>query len=54
VGAAGYGLPCVFLSAGIHAGELHRPDGGLDEGLLVGFLKAQAHRPMGVMRELRW
>jgi HAD superfamily hydrolase (TIGR01459 family) len=54
VGAAGFGIPCVFLSAGIHAEELHGPDHGLDPARLAAFLGAQAFQPVGVMRELRW
>jgi HAD superfamily hydrolase (TIGR01459 family) len=54
VGAAGFGVDCVFLSAGIHAEELHGAEGGLDVGKLAAFLPAQIHKPMAVMRELRW
>jgi HAD superfamily hydrolase (TIGR01459 family) len=52
VGAAGFGVDCVFLSAGIHAEELHGADGGLDAGKLVPFLAAQQVRPTAVMRHL--
>lgn len=54
VGAADFGVDCVFLSAGIHAGELHGQDGALGAGRLASFLAAQVTRPMAVMRELTW
>jgi HAD superfamily hydrolase (TIGR01459 family) len=54
VGAAGFGVDCVFLSAGIHAGELHGADGGLDAGRLADFLQAQVRQPMATMQHLTW
>lgn len=54
VGAAAFGVDCVFLSAGIHAEELHGADGGLDPGRLADFMKVQVRQPMAVMQELRW
>jgi HAD superfamily hydrolase (TIGR01459 family) len=51
-GAAAFGIDSIFLSAGIHAGELHAPDGALDEARLRPFLEAQAFRPQAVMRKL--
>jgi HAD superfamily hydrolase (TIGR01459 family) len=54
VGAAGFGVDCVFLSAGIHAEELHGADGRLDAGRLEAFMSAQRHRPMATMRHLTW
>jgi HAD superfamily hydrolase (TIGR01459 family) len=53
-GAAGFGVECLFLSAGIHAEELHGADGGLDAARLAGFLAVQAVRPVAVMRGLSW
>ncbi len=52
VGAAGFGIDCVFLSAGIHAGELHGADGGLDAEKLARFMAEQPIKPMAVMRHL--
>jgi HAD superfamily hydrolase (TIGR01459 family) len=54
VGAAGFGVPCVFLSAGIHADELHGADGGLDPSRLAAFLDRQTHRPAAAMQRLTW
>ncbi len=51
-GAKDFGIDCVFLSAGIHAHELHDPSGALDEALLARLLAAQPHRPSAVMRNL--
>jgi len=51
-GAAGFGVDCLFLSAGIHAGELHGGDGFLDEALLERFMEQQAFRPIAAMRML--
>jgi HAD superfamily hydrolase (TIGR01459 family) len=54
IGAAGFGVDCLFLSAGIHAAELHDGDGKLDPARLDIFLSSQARTPMATMRELRW
>jgi HAD superfamily hydrolase (TIGR01459 family) len=51
-GAAAFGVDSLFLSAGIHASELHAPDGTLSEAQLRPFLEAQAFRPQAVMRKL--
>jgi HAD superfamily hydrolase (TIGR01459 family) len=51
-GAAAFGVDSLFLSAGIHAGELHTADGSLSEARLQPFLEAQAFRPQAVMRKL--
>jgi HAD superfamily hydrolase (TIGR01459 family) len=51
-GAAAFGVNSLFLSAGIHAGELHDASGKLDLSQLPVFLKAQAFRPEAVMRNL--
>jgi HAD superfamily hydrolase (TIGR01459 family) len=51
-GAAGFGVDCLFLSYGIHAGELHGQDGLLSEAQLAVFMEAQAVRPKAVMRHL--
>jgi HAD superfamily hydrolase (TIGR01459 family) len=52
VGAAGFGVDSLFLSAGIHAEELHGPDGGLSHERLEPFLAAQAFKPHAVMQKL--
>jgi HAD superfamily hydrolase (TIGR01459 family) len=52
VGAAGFGVDCVFLSAGIHAEELHGADGRLDARKLATFMATQPVKPMAVMRHL--
>jgi HAD superfamily hydrolase (TIGR01459 family) len=52
VGAAGFGVDSLFLSAGIHAEELHGPDGGLSRERLGPFLVAQAFKPKAVMQKL--
>jgi HAD superfamily hydrolase (TIGR01459 family) len=51
-GASDFGIDCVFLSAGIHAEELHGADDELDPGRLSAFLDAQHSRPMAVMQHL--
>jgi HAD superfamily hydrolase (TIGR01459 family) len=51
-GAAGFGVDSLFLSAGIHAEELHGPDGGLSREKLEPFLAAQAFKPKAVMQKL--
>lgn len=51
-GAAGFGVDCLFLSYGIHAGELHGQDGLLGTERLAVFLGSQAFRPMAAMRHL--
>jgi HAD superfamily hydrolase (TIGR01459 family) len=53
-GAAADGIDSLFLSAGIHAAELHDEAGGLDARRLDAFLTAQAVRPTAVMRHLVW
>ncbi len=54
VGAARFGVDCLFLSAGIHAGDLHDDRGGLDHARLSDFLSMQAMQPMATMRNLAW
>ncbi|MGL4243743.1 MAG: TIGR01459 family HAD-type hydrolase [Beijerinckiaceae bacterium] len=54
VGASGFGVDCLFLSAGIHAGELHGAEGALDPARLLRFMEAQAAQPMATMRHLAW
>jgi HAD superfamily hydrolase (TIGR01459 family) len=52
VGAAAFGIDCLFLSYGIHAGELHGQDGLLSEAQLATFMETQAVRPKAAMRHL--
>jgi HAD superfamily hydrolase (TIGR01459 family) len=52
VGAAGFGIDSVFLSAGIHAEELHGPDSMLCGDRLQAFLAVQAFKPSAVMQKL--
>ena len=51
-GAAGFGVDCLFLSQGIHAGELHGQDGLLSAEQLAVFMQAQTFRPKAAMRHL--
>ncbi len=51
-GAAGFGIDCLFLSYGIHAGELHGQDGLLSREKLAMFMTSQAFRPKAAMRHL--
>jgi HAD superfamily hydrolase (TIGR01459 family) len=53
-GAAGFGVDCLFLSAGIHAQDLHDAAGVLETPRLGPFVLAQTHRPAMVMRHLAW
>jgi HAD superfamily hydrolase (TIGR01459 family) len=54
VGAAAFGVDCLFLSAGIHAAELHGPDGNLSADKLEEFLPHQSASPVAVMQKLVW
>jgi HAD superfamily hydrolase (TIGR01459 family) len=53
-GAAAFGVECLFLSGGIHAGELHDGRGGLDQRRLAEFLPNQSVQPMATMPNLSW
>jgi HAD superfamily hydrolase (TIGR01459 family) len=53
-GAVADGVDSLFLSAGIHAGDLHDATGMLAERKLEAFLAVQALRPTAVMRHLSW
>lgn len=53
-GAADFGIDCIFLSAGIHAAELHGAEDALDQDLLSAFLARQKFRPLATMRKLAW
>jgi HAD superfamily hydrolase (TIGR01459 family) len=53
-GAAAFGIDSLFLSAGIHAHELHNAEGKLDSGRLEAFLPLQAVRPTMTMQKLIW
>jgi HAD superfamily hydrolase (TIGR01459 family) len=51
-GAAGFGIDSLFLSAGIHAEELHGPDSILCGERLQAFLAVQVFQPSAVMQKL--
>ncbi len=51
-GAHAFGIDCVFLSAGIHAVELHDDKGALAAAKLAQFLAVQSLRPTAMMRHL--
>jgi HAD superfamily hydrolase (TIGR01459 family) len=53
-GAAAFGVDCLFLSAGIHAEELHGAADALSPEAAAAFLARQPFRPMAVMRHLAW
>jgi HAD superfamily hydrolase (TIGR01459 family) len=52
VGAMQFGVDSLFLSAGIHAADLHDAQGKLSEGKLRPFLAVQAAKPSAVMQKL--
>jgi HAD superfamily hydrolase (TIGR01459 family) len=54
IGAASFGVDSLFLTAGIHAGELHGADGGIDHSRLDAFLAVQAATPTMTARSLSW
>jgi HAD superfamily hydrolase (TIGR01459 family) len=54
IGAVSFGIDSLFLTAGIHAGELHGTDGGIDRSRLDAFLAAQAATPTMTARALGW
>jgi HAD superfamily hydrolase (TIGR01459 family) len=51
-GAHAFGIDSIFLSAGIHALELHDNAGALDREKIGPFLAAQAFRPTALLRHL--
>ncbi len=53
LGAQGQGLDCLFIAAGIHAGDLIR-GGALDSGLTEAFLASQGASARWAMRDLVW
>ncbi len=52
VGAAQFGVDSLFLSAGIHAGDLHDSVGRLSRDRLLPFLAQQTAQPSAVMQKL--
>ncbi|HEY8163317.1 MAG TPA: TIGR01459 family HAD-type hydrolase [Methylocystis sp.] len=53
-GAGGAGLDCVFVTDGVHAGEL-RPDGGeVDPAALERLTALAGARPVALAREVFW
>ena len=53
MGAAGFGIDCLFVTAGIHAGELGGRDSP-DASALGGMFAASGIYPKAVMQRLRW
>jgi HAD superfamily hydrolase (TIGR01459 family) len=53
-GASAFGVDCLFLSAGIHAGDLHDPEDMLSPMAAAAFLAQQPFKPMALMRHLEW
>jgi HAD superfamily hydrolase (TIGR01459 family) len=51
-GASAFAVDSLFLSAGIHAEELHDAGGMLDRTLIPAFLAEQRFQPKAVMRHL--
>ena len=54
IGAASFGIDSLFLTAGIHAGELHGENGGIDRARLERFLAVQSAIPTMTARALAW
>jgi HAD superfamily hydrolase (TIGR01459 family) len=52
-GAAGFGIDCLFVTSGIHAGELGGRDSP-DAGALTGMFGASGIFPKAIMRRLEW
>ncbi len=53
-GARGIGVDVVFVSAGIHAADIHSDEGKIDPARLEAFLAKSALRPDYVIRHLAW
>jgi HAD superfamily hydrolase (TIGR01459 family) len=53
-GARDFGIDSLFLSAGIHAQELHGENGKLSNGKLDDFMAGQAFHPKASMQHLVW
>ena len=53
-GAAMLGADSLFVTAGIHAHEIHSGSGAIDDAKLAAFMQAAAHRPRYVMQKLVW
>jgi HAD superfamily hydrolase (TIGR01459 family) len=53
-GAAALGVDCLFLAAGIHAGELLAADGGVDGGALARLVARSGAAPRHVAARLVW
>ncbi len=54
IGAASFGLDSLFLTAGIHTGELHDANGEINHELLAAFLAVQTAKPTMTSRKLAW
>jgi HAD superfamily hydrolase (TIGR01459 family) len=53
-GAKAFGIDSLFLTAGIHTGELHGENGKLSSGKLGVFLPKQAFQPTATSEYLVW
>ena len=53
-GARAIGLDCLFVTAGIHAHEIHGATGEIDETRLAAFIGKAEHKPDFVARSLVW
>ncbi|MGL4637403.1 MAG: TIGR01459 family HAD-type hydrolase [Beijerinckiaceae bacterium] len=53
-GAVPFGVDSLFLSAGIHAHDLHDSADKLDAGKLAQFLTQQVFQPTSTMQKLAW
>jgi HAD superfamily hydrolase (TIGR01459 family) len=54
-GAHAQALPSLFVTSGIHAGELHSEvDGQLNEAAFAQFIEASGFAPTAVIRDLAW
>ena len=53
-GAGRAGLDCLFIIAGVHAGDLLTPDGAIDAAGLAHLVKDAGARPVALARRLFW
>jgi HAD superfamily hydrolase (TIGR01459 family) len=53
-GACDQGIDALFVTSGIHRGELHQPQGPLDHSAYAQFLVGAGCRPRAAIAELAW
>ena len=53
-GACDQGIDALFVTSGIHRGELHAPAGPLDRSAYAQFLAGADCRPRAAIAELAW